>query len=74
VVTPSRRRELARKTVFEQSISIRLACEIFSISETCFRYQAKSDDENTQIAGWLLRLTQNQRTWGFGLCFYTCVT
>jgi len=26
-------------------------------------------DENAEIADWLIRLTHNQRNWGFGLCF-----
>ncbi len=26
-------------------------------------------DENAEIADWLIRLTDNQRNWGFGLCF-----
>ena len=26
-------------------------------------------DENDEIADWLERLTENKRTWGFGLCF-----
>ncbi len=39
------------------------------ISETCFRYEAKLSDENAEIADWLIRLTHNQRNWGFGLCF-----
>lgn len=55
--------------VREHSISIRMACKLFSISETCYRYIAKLDDENELIADWLLRLTHNQRNWGFGLCF-----
>ena len=25
--------------------------------------------ENAEIADWLIRLTHNQRNWGFGLCF-----
>jgi putative transposase len=69
VVTPSRRRELAQKAVKEKGISIRLSCALFSISETCYRYKAKLNDENAMIADWLERLTQNQRNWGFGLCF-----
>ncbi len=39
------------------------------ISETCFRYERKLIDENALIADWLIRLTINRRTWGFGLCF-----
>jgi putative transposase len=26
-------------------------------------------DKNEEIADWLERLTENKRTWGFGLCF-----
>jgi len=60
---------MARKLVDECRLSIRLACEIFGISQTCYRYQAKLSDENALIADWLVRLTHNQRNWGFGLCF-----
>ena len=53
----------------DKSISIRKACWLFSISETCYRYQLKLNDENVIIADWLLGLTQNNRNWGFGLCY-----
>ena len=33
------------------------------------RYKAKLDAENVLIADLLVRLTNNQRNWGFGLCF-----
>jgi putative transposase len=69
VVRPSRRREMAKRAVHDRQISIRLACEIFSVSETCYRYEAKRNHDNEQIADWLLRLTDNHRTWGFGLCY-----
>jgi len=69
VVKPSRRRELAREAVAQRGISIRLACDTYGISETCYRYQAKLNDENAEIADWLIRLTHHQRNWGFGLCF-----
>jgi putative transposase len=48
---------------------IRLACADFSISQTCYRYQGKLSNENAAIADWLVRLTYNQKNWGFGLCF-----
>ena len=60
---------MAKRAVQERQISIRLACEIFSVSEACYRYEAKRNHENEQIAEWLLRLTDNHRTWGFGLCY-----
>ena len=69
MVRPSRRREMARRSVIERGISIRLACLAFSISRTCYGYQPKLSDENAEIADWLIRLTDNQRSWGFGLCF-----
>jgi putative transposase len=46
-----------------------MACWLFSISESCYRYQLKLKGENSTIAAWLLRLTENNRNWGFGLCF-----
>ena len=70
MVKPSRRRELAQKAVQSHSIAIKLACALFGISETCYRYQAKLSDENALIADWLLRLTTTHRSWGFGMCFY----
>lgn len=69
MVTPSERREMAKDIVQTQHITIRRACLIFMISETCYRYQAKLSAENEKIADWLIRLTNNQRNWGFGLCF-----
>lgn len=66
---PARRRELAKKAVSEKGLSIRQACRAFVISENCYRFQPRLRDENAEIADWLLRLTQWQRNWGFGLCF-----
>ena len=69
MVRPSQRCEMAKKAVSEHSISIRFACAVFQISETCYRYKRKLSAENIRIADWLIRLTDNQRNWGFGLCF-----
>jgi putative transposase len=66
---PSTRREMARDAVASRGVSIRLACEAFGISQTCYRYERQRNAENEQIADWLLRLTDNHRNWGFGLCF-----
>src|SRR6056297_1126336 len=44
-------------------------CRAFDVSETCYRYSPKLDDENEQIADLLLGLTTAKQTWGFGLCF-----
>ena len=50
-------------------MSISAACLAFRISQACYRYEAKHQAENDEIADWLLRLTDNNRNWGFGLCF-----
>jgi len=49
--------------------SISRACELFAVSQTCYRYCAKLSAENERIVDWLTRLTHNQRNWGFGLCY-----
>jgi putative transposase len=69
VVAPSQRPEIAQWAVLERSATIKLVCEAFGISQTCYRYKAKLDAENVLIADWLVRLTNNQRNWGFGLSF-----
>lgn len=69
MVRPSQRRKMAQEAVDQGRVSIRLACCVFLVSETCYRYQPKLSLENEQIADWLIRLTHNQRNWGFGLCF-----
>lgn len=69
MVRPSQRREMARWAVKARGACIRHACADFSVSETCFRYQRRLSDENAVIADWLLRLTFNQKNWGFGLCY-----
>jgi len=60
---------MAKSVVARDGISVRLACQVFVISQTCYRYQPKLDSENAEVADWLLRLTQAHRRWGFGLCF-----
>jgi len=60
---------MARKAVAAGRCNIRPACQAFSISETCYRYQAKLKHENAVIADWLMHLTHNQRNCGFRLCY-----
>ncbi len=47
----------------------KLACTIFSVSETCYRYEANHNGESELIANWLIRLTDNNPSWGFGLYY-----
>lgn len=60
---------MATAAIARHGVSAALACRAFQISQTCLRYQPKLSDENALIAEWLVRLTSNRRTWGFGLCF-----
>jgi len=60
---------MAKEVVHQRGVAIRLACSVFSISEACYRYQSQLNAENEQIANWLIRLTDNNRNWGFGLCY-----
>jgi putative transposase len=60
---------MAVKAVKERGICIRLACQAFRISESCYRYERKLDAENEEVATWLIKLTDNNRNWGFGLCY-----
>jgi putative transposase len=52
-------------------LSIKRSCTLFGVSETCYRYAAKSAPENAKIAAMLHQIvsTEHQERWGFGLCF-----
>lgn len=60
---------MAKIVVHSKQASISVACKIFGISKSCFKYESKLQDENVLIADWLMRITDNQKNWGFGLCF-----
>ncbi len=55
--------------VKKRGICIRVACQAFRISESCYRYERKLDAENDEVATWLIKPTDNNRNWGFGLCY-----
>jgi putative transposase len=57
------------KAVTDKAVSIRFACSTFSISLNCYRYQPLLNAENQHISDWLIKLTDNNRNWGFGLRF-----
>lgn len=69
MVKPSQRKEMAQQAVASQGVSIRLACHAFVVSESCYRYQPLLCSENEGIADWLIKLTDRDTDWGFGLCF-----
>jgi putative transposase len=53
-VQPSQRKKMAQASVINRAINIQLACSIFFVSETCYRYQAKLSGENRLIADWFV--------------------
>ena len=60
MVKPARRRELACRAKAEYNVSIRVAC---------YFYKPTLIDENSEVEGWLKRLTTTHKRWGFGLYF-----
>ncbi len=60
---------MAQEAVRSGRCSIKLTCLAFGVSITCYRYQPCLSPENAEIADHLIRLTHNQRNWGFGLYF-----
>jgi putative transposase len=41
---------MAQDAVSSRNISVRFACQLFVVSETCYRYRAKLREENAAIA------------------------
>ena len=60
---------MAQHTVEVRGISIRRSCALHSVSLTCYRYSAKNSDANDLLANALVLLSQQHRTWGFGLMY-----
>ena len=60
---------MAKIAAETKGVTIELACKAFKISESCYRYEKKLNEENKKVEDWLLRLTDNNRNWGFGLCY-----
>jgi len=60
---------MAKTAVARHGISVRLACQCMSVSESCYYYEPCLSSENEEIADWLLRLATAHKRWGFGLCF-----
>jgi putative transposase len=60
---------MAKRAVSERGACIRVACQVFGISESCYRNELTQDSENAEVANWLPLLTDNHRSWDFGLCY-----
>jgi putative transposase len=56
-------------SVAERGVCIRLVCQAYGVNESCYRYEHKLDVESAEEATWLLRLSDNHRSCGFGLCY-----
>jgi putative transposase len=52
---------MAQQAVRDKAIPIRLACQAFRISESCYRYEAKNNAENELIANWLAYSSDRDR-------------
>jgi putative transposase len=58
---------MTMKAIKERGLCIRVACQAFRISESCYLYERKLDAENEEVAAWLIKPTDNNRNWGIGL-------
>jgi putative transposase len=65
------RREMAIQAVKEGKATIKIACQVFSISESTYRYELKekTKPEVQEITDLLLKLTNENPHWGFTLCY-----
>lgn len=71
---PFQRWEMAWKAVALRGVSIAVGCRSFGVSETCYRYSAKMNDETEQIAHLLIGLTRAKKSWASVFAFSTCAT
>jgi len=46
---------MAEYAVKTHAVSIRVACQAFRVSQACYRYAPKRDEQNQQIADWFGR-------------------
>jgi len=60
---------MARHVVEQGRTTIRHACSLVAVIEIDYHYQRRLSGENAEIVDWLVRLTFNQKNWGFGLCY-----
>jgi hypothetical protein len=51
---------MAKRAVVQYNMQVKWVRQAFSISETCYRYEAKLNTENDEITDWLSRLTKNK--------------
>lgn len=71
MVALQKRKEIGCYSIEEHRIIIRRACHIFSISVICYYHKSIATDENKQIVDLLIKPTDENRSWGLGLCFLT---
>ena len=56
MVRPSQQKQMAQWAVKDKTLSIRRACRLFEVSETCYRYHAKLSSGSTgqcDMNGWM---------------------
>ena len=62
---------MAQTFIDEHQLSVRSACQLAQISETCYRYQPKNNEINQMLTAKLIQTinTPHQERWGFQMCF-----
>lgn len=61
---------MAHHAVQSKHISIRKACPLFGVSESCYRHASKQSEVNLKLEAKLTEITstKGQTTWGFAMC------
>lgn len=67
VVTTCARREMATEALAHYAMSIRLACQVFKVSEGCYRDQPVLADEHQAIGDWRLATAPHRQPAQLGL-------
>jgi putative transposase len=69
VVKPALKKELALQIIQSKNAPKRLACKILGLGKNTLYYQLKKPSGDLEIEKWLLKLTAENKRWGFGLCY-----
>jgi putative transposase len=71
VTAPSERKQMAQQLKDQHALTIRAACNLAQVSETCFRYTSKNDEVNQMLTAKLIEITNtvHQENWGFKMCY-----
>lgn len=62
---------MAQALIAQHQLTVRTACQLAQVSETCYRYTPKNNEINQMLTAQLHEIisTPNQERWGFQMCY-----